>query len=101
MTVLAVALMAPMFGCFAGGSTSGPIVGGAWADVRGPIGASGATGSKTGEACARSWFGVVSVGDASIATAAKNGGIKTVTGVDSHVNNIIGIAQFCTVVTGN
>lgn len=101
LAAFGLVLIAPMAGCIIPPSANAPIVGGAFADVRGPIDSGGAIGSKTGEACSRSWFGVVSVGDSSIATAAKNGGIKTVTSVDSHVNNIVGVARFCTVVTGN
>ena len=36
-----------------------------------------------------------------IASAAKNGSIKSVTGIDHHTTNIIGISKFCTIVTGN
>ncbi|MFO0690654.1 MAG: TRL-like family protein [Myxococcota bacterium] len=99
MTVLAVALLSPMFGCAMAAS---PVNGSFWADVHGPLDAEGAIGGKKGEACATSYVGVVAVGDASIATAAANGGIKTVTGVDHHSTNMLGIiAKFCTVVYGN
>lgn len=99
MTVLALALLAPMFGCAGAAS---PVAGTIWADVHGPVDAEGAIGGKKGEACATSYVGVVGVGDASIATAAANGGIKTVTGVDHHTTNMLGIiAKFCTVVYGN
>lgn len=60
-----------------------------------------AMGPKTGEACARSWFGVYTVGDASVATAARNGGITRVTHVDQRFENLGGVlGTYCLVVTG-
>lgn len=99
MTVLALALLAPMFGCAGAAS---PVAGALWADVHGPLDAEGAIGGKKGEACATSYVGLIGVGDASIATAAANGGIKNVTGVDHHTTNMLGIiAKFCTIAYGN
>lgn len=99
-SILALALMAPLFGC--AGAGTGPVSGWAWADVRGPVDSEGAVGGKTGEACATSYLGVVAIGDASIAKAASNGGIKTVTNVDQHTTNMLGIiVKYCTIATGN
>lgn len=62
----------------------------------------GATGMKTGQACATSILALVATGDASIATAKANGGISTVSSVDWNVSNILGIyGEYCTVVHGN
>lgn len=97
--MLALALVAQVTGCAGAAS---PVMGSIWADVRGPLDSEGSIGGKTGEACATSYVGVVAVGDASIAKAAANGGIKTVTNVDHHTTNLLGIiAKFCTVVSGN
>jgi hypothetical protein len=47
--------------------------------------------SKTGEAQCISILGLVAVGDCSIETAKKNGGITKVNYVDWSVNNILGV----------
>ena len=99
ISILALVLIAPFVGCQAVPSVAG---GAFYADVHNPGDAEGAVGGKKGEACAKSYFGLVGMGDASIATAAANGGIKTVTNVDSHTTNLLGIiGTFCTIVTGN
>jgi len=91
--VLAAAL--PL-GCM---GVQGPTFG-AWMDVKGPI-QGGSGGSTTGEACSQSWAGVVALGNASIATAAKNGGITKVRSVDYHAINQIVMGKFCTIVRGD
>ncbi len=58
--------------------------------------------SKVGKATAQSVLGLVATGDASIQTAAKNGGIKKIKYVDYHVENILGIiGKYTTVVYGD
>ena len=58
-------------------------------------------GSKQGKACAKSLFGVIGYGDASIATAAKNAGIREIATVDAENLAVLGIfAKNCTRVTG-
>ncbi len=58
--------------------------------------------TKVGRAYARSFFGLYATGDASIETAAKNGGITKIHHVDYETQNILGvIADFTTVVYGN
>ncbi len=91
-------LGAPLLGCGAG--AMGPTFG-MWMDVKGPIQGGSGRGSKTGEACAQHWAGVVALGDASIATAAKNGGITRVDSVDYYAENRIVFGKFCTVVRGS
>lgn len=60
-----------------------------------------AIGSKNGEACATSILGLVTTGDASVASAAKAGGITKVSTVDHKFTNIVGvIATYCVQVTG-
>ncbi len=60
-----------------------------------------AVGAKEGKACAKSIFGFVAQGDASIKAAAAAGGIKNITRVDHHTKNILGFGDYCTVVGGN
>ncbi len=58
-------------------------------------------GSKTGTACSESILGIVTKGDASYATAAKNGNIKKIFTVDNTYKQIMGFyAKYCVVVTG-
>lgn len=91
--------MIPMFGCAMAAS---PVNGAFFQDVYGPVDSEGGVGGKKGEACATSYLGLVGTGDASIATAAANGGIKSVTNVDHHSTNLLGIiAKFCTIASGN
>lgn len=62
----------------------------------GPIG-----GPRTGKASATQVLGMWVTGDASIATAAKAGGIDTVRTVDMRVTSLLGIVRnYTTVVTG-
>lgn len=58
--------------------------------------------AKKGESCAKSILGWVTIGDASVASAAKNGGITNVGVIDNDFSNILGVyAEFCIVVHGN
>jgi hypothetical protein len=83
-------------------SVASPVVGIGYTDVQYGSDAEGAVGAKEGRACARTYVGVYATGDASIATAAKNGNIKTVTTVDHHAKNLLGvIGDYCTIVRGN
>ncbi len=100
---LLAALLAASSGCAAvAWQNRGVGTGIFYADTATMVWTSGeAMGPKTGEACARSWFGVYTVGDASVATAARNGGISRVTHVDQRLENLGGVlATYCLVVTG-
>ena len=56
---------------------------------------------KTGEACTISILGLVTVGNASIDSAIKNGQIKKVSYIDNSYKNILGIyQQYCTLARG-
>lgn len=58
-------------------------------------------GAKKGQACASSILGLVTTGDASVATAAKAGGITKVGTIDQEHSNLLGIyASYCINVTG-
>lgn len=93
------ALLATLGGCAAGVS---PVTGFWFTDVQGP-GAVTANqvSTKTGTATATSILGLVGTGDASIETAARNGGITKIHHVDYQTKSILGIyATFTTVVKG-
>jgi len=55
-------------------------------------------GSKRGEASSFSVLGLYASGDCSIATAARNGGLKKIGHVDYEYLNVIGIWQKATVI---
>ena len=55
-------------------------------------------GSKKGEASSFSVLGLYASGDCSIATAARNGGLKKIGHVDYEYFNVIGIWQKATVI---
>lgn len=60
-----------------------------------------ALGAKRGESCASSVLGLVTTGDASVATAAKNAGITKVAAVDHQFTDILGVwAKYCVIVSG-
>ncbi|MFI3290594.1 MAG: TRL-like family protein [Opitutales bacterium] len=63
---------------------------------------SSAKATKVGKSYCKSYLGMVSLGDASIETAKKNGGITEVVSVDWKVKNILGlIGEYECIVTGN
>ncbi len=71
-------------------------------DVKGPMGPAQGTGTgKQGRACASTFLALFAVGDASLESAKRNGGISEVTTVDHHSTNILGFGSFCTIVTGS
>ena len=58
-------------------------------------------GAKRGQACASSILGLVTTGDASVATAAKAGGIAKVGSIDHEHTNLLGVySTYCVNVTG-
>lgn len=90
-------------GCAGMGSLNGNMIPGAlYTGVQLPGVESGQSGTKTGEACAKSVMGWVATGDASINAAKQAGGITTVTNVDYKIESTLGIfATYCTIVKGN
>jgi len=89
-----------MTGC-AGIATYQEVPAGLYADYKYGKDAEGPVGSKEGQACATSILGWFGTGDASIITAANNGGITKVYSVDHKVKNILNVyAEYCTVVHG-
>ncbi len=83
-------------------SMNAPVTGGAFLGAKGATAAtSNPVGGKSGQSCAMSILGVIGLGDASIASAAKAGGITKVATVDSDNFSLLGLyAKNCTVVTG-
>ena len=70
-------------------------------DVKGPIIATGETGSKKGTACATTTLGLINKGDASIEAAKKAGNISTVASVDYHTKGYYPfVGETCVIVTG-
>lgn len=69
---------------------------------KGPVASSGpVSGSKRGEASAYQVLGLIAFGDASLATAAKKGGITKINSADRECTNILGIfSTYTLVVTG-
>jgi hypothetical protein len=57
--------------------------------------------SKEGKACGQNILGIFAMGDMSIETAKKNGGITNISAVEKTVNNKVVIADVCTIVKGN
>jgi hypothetical protein len=56
---------------------------------------------KSGEACVKSFFGMIAVGDASIETAKKNGGISDIYTVNRSNFSVLGMySKQCTIVRG-
>lgn len=85
-------------GCATGYS---PVGTGLITDVKGPITATGITGSKTGQSCASTIIGLVNNGDASIEAAMKAGGISKVATADYHTKGFYPFfGTTCTVVSG-
>lgn len=54
--------------------------------------------TKRGEATAMNYMNLVGLGDASVATAKKNAGIKKVGSVDVRYTNILGLIQTSTTI---
>lgn len=95
----AIAAAASLSGCAVVGT---PLSGVVYTNMNYPITATTSEqGSKTGEASASSILGIIATGDASVAAAAKNGGITKIKTVDVKTSNILGIyATYTVVVTG-
>ena len=96
--IAATAAAGLLSGCM---SVYSPAAGVLLTNVYGPIDAGTKVGSKEGEACARSIFGLVARGDASIKAAARAGGITKIDSVDHHSHGFLGIFKFCTIVRGS
>jgi hypothetical protein len=78
------------------------LVGGLYAGYGEGKSASAQVSVKKGESCAMSILGLIAVGDASIDTARRNGGIRSISSVNEHWTSILAglYSSKCTVVTG-
>lgn len=97
VSALAIALS----GC---ATANAPVNGLIYSHVTGPVGVTGSADkpTKVGRAVARSIFGLYATGDASIETAAKNGGITKIHHIDHETQVILGVlADYTTIVYGN
>ena len=83
-------------------SCGAPRVGALYTEVTAPVAAGPGQGSKVGTATSTTYCGLVAIGDASIQTAKRNGGITTVTSADEQIKSILGIiTTYTTTVRGN
>ncbi len=57
--------------------------------------------SKTGTTTCKSFFHIVGLGDCSVQTAMKNGGIRVLAGYDVYKKNILGYQKITTKAWGN
>ncbi len=97
-TALGVLLLASATGCV---GVASPVLGVLVTDeVQWDGSARGQLGDKEGRACAKSYFAVFATGDASIKTAAANGGITNVMSVDHESRWIVVFGEYCTIVRG-
>jgi hypothetical protein len=99
-----IALLAGSIALVCAGCASYIPAGSFYTGAKGAIGAGSGdvSYSKVGKATSTSILGLVATGDASIRTAAANGGIKTIKYVDYEVENILGVyGQYTTVVYGD
>jgi len=70
-------------------------------DVQWDSYSTGKIGTKEGRACAKSYLALFATGDASIKTAAANGGITNITSVDHETKWIVLFGEYCTIVRGS
>ena len=85
-------------GCATGPS---PVGVGLITDVKGPITATGETGSKTGTSCANTIIGLFNSGDASIEAAKAAGGISVFASADYNTKGVYPfVGETCVTVTG-
>ncbi|TGK82633.1 TRL-like family protein [Leptospira noumeaensis] len=62
----------------------------------------GILATKEGIACAKSYLGLIALGDASVEVAQRNGNIREITSIELETFNFFGIyAKLCTVTKGN
>lgn len=86
-------------GCIA---VATPAIGVLFTEVTAGVHSNGKVGVKEGKACAQSILGLIAQGDASIAAAAKAGGIKNIDTVETYSRNMLGVVgDFCTIVRGS
>ena len=99
--ITVVLLCSGLMGC---ATATMPVSGVMYGNVKAPMTGTAAQGEATlvGRASVRSILGLIASGDASIHTAARNGGITEIHYVDYESQNFFGVlAEFTVVVYGN
>ena len=97
--IIISAIAAVLTGCASGPT---PVGIGLITDVKGPIMATGVTGTKTGTSCANTILGLVNKGDASIEAAKAAGDVSVVASVDYHTKGFYPfVGETCVIVTGH
>ncbi|EKF75459.1 hypothetical protein A11A3_03844 [Alcanivorax hongdengensis A-11-3] len=99
--ILLLVSMVALSGC---ANSMMPVTGFMYGNVKAPLGATASADKPTrvGRASARSILGIIASGDASIQTAARNGGITEIHHVDYESQNFFGVlSEFTVVVYGN
>ena len=89
---------------FASGCATALPAGSLYTEVSFPggVGSGDTDYSKVGKATSKSYFALIAVGDSSIETAAKEGGITNIKYVDYKTKNILGfIGEYTTYVYGD
>ena len=85
-------------------SAMSPVTGVLYSNISAPLTATAAGDApqRVGRASVRSILGIIASGDASISTAAHNGGIREIHYVDYESQNFFGVlSEFTVVVYGN
>lgn len=99
--VLLLASLSLLGGCAA---VTSPVTGLIYSNISAPLMATPADEQpqRVGRASVRSVLGLIATGDASINTAARNGGIREIHYVDYESQNFFGVlAEYTVVVYGN
>ncbi len=93
--LVCVLALAAMFSIvFATGVKAESVMGFIYKSAQEPGSGSGSvTPAKCGSATCTSYFGVVALGDCSVATAMKNGGVKSLSHYDTDTKNIVGFKK--------
>ena len=82
-------------------SCGAPLIGAAYTNITIPVTATTASGSKVGTSTSTTSLALWAEGDASINAAKKNGGITTVSSVDTKIKSILGLyTTYTTTVRG-
>lgn len=99
-TILAILAASFLSGC---ASLRAPLIGVLYMDEKAGLEASSnQAGTRIGSACANAYVGLVAMGDASIETARRNGGITMITSVDESFRSYVfgAYQEYCTIVRG-
>lgn len=73
-----------------------------YSDVTAPVAVGNGGGSRVGVSKSTTYLGLISIGDASVNAAKRNGGITSVSSADEHISSILGIiTTYTTTVRGN